>query len=585
MEVNSIIIGIAVAALLAGIFLFWQSRKVTKNQKQREKEMERRMYELAILKELGDRTGYSLNVQNIIDIITGSLHQFMEYSAVSYMLLQPEKIIFKVNLEKSVSRHFVDEIQDRMLKSLSALLSKEFKKNQVEELLTGAILVEEMNEPVKSYFNIPMVIGEKVVGILTIADTKADLYGEEETTILYKITQQASQAVSRLQEVIQTEQRKLNAMVSSMTEGVVMTDKDYRILVANPAIKRALGLFDKKEITIFDFIDNLEGKFDIRGKLEESVKLDKVLVADEVLIRDKYWQILVAPVKSNAGLKQEEVIGGVVIFHDITHDKELEKMRDDFTSMMVHELRSPLNGIKMLSQSMMGGKKALEKKLLDRNIDVIEKSSANMLTLVNDLLDAAKLEAGKFDIEPESTDIKSVISERVAFFQPMAQEKQIKLEAAMADSLPEVLNIDNNRIAQVFNNLISNAIKFTGQAGQISVQGFLHKKDNSLLEEADRAGIKWQVTQDKADLVARPDSVVIAVTDNGEGISQANQTQLFNKFVQFQSRKKGKAQPGTGLGLVIAKGIVEAHQGTIDLASQEGKGSTFYFLLPLLEGK
>ncbi|MFH1598305.1 MAG: ATP-binding protein [Patescibacteria group bacterium] len=581
MEVSTnIYIVVVAAALLAGVFLFWQSRKATRDLKQREKEMERKVYELAILKELGDRTGYSLNVQNIIDIITGSLHQFMEYSAVSYMLLQPEKIIFKVNLEKSVSRNFVDDIQDRMLKSLSALLSKEFKKNQVEEVLTGAILVEEMDQPVKSYFNIPLVIGEKAVGILTIADTRADLYGEEETTILFKITQQASQAVTRLQEVIKTEQGKLNAMVASMTEGVVMTDKDYRIVVVNPAVKEALGIADKKDITIFDFIDNLEGKFDIRGKLEESVKLNKVLIADEVLINDRYWQILVSPVKSSAGLKQEEVIGAVVIFHDITHDKELEKMREDFTSMMVHELRSPLNGIKMLTQ-VMQRQKIVDKPTLKRNIEVIENSSGSMLELVNDLLDVAKLEAGKFEIKPVPYDIKEVINDRVKFYQPLAQEKQITLGAALDEALPDKIDFDPDRINQVLNNLISNSIKFTGQGGTVTVQSFLHTKDSSLQEEAKKAKVVWQATKDNNQLTAMPDSLVLAVTDSGEGIAQANQEKLFNKFTQFQSKKEGKEEAGTGLGLVIAKGIVEAHGGKISVASQEGVGSTFYCLLPL----
>ena len=111
--------------------------------------------------------------------------------------------------------------------------------------------------------------------MLTIADIKAGLYKEEEMTILYKITQQASQAVTKLQEVVAIEQGKFNAMVSSMAEGVVMTDPDYRILVVNPAAKKAVGLENKKELTIFDFIDKLSGKFDVRGKIEESVKLDK----------------------------------------------------------------------------------------------------------------------------------------------------------------------------------------------------------------------------------------------------------------------------------------------------------------------
>src|SRR3989339_181427 len=284
MDILVIIISlVAILAFGAGLFLFIQTKQLKKTFTKKEQEMGRRMYELAILKELGERIGYSLNVQNIIDIITGSLHQFIEYQVVSYMLLQPEKVIFKIHLEESVSRKFIKDIKTRMLKSLSALLNKEFSESQVEEVLTGAVIIDEIESPVQSFFNIPLVIGEKVVGVLTVAHSNPGLYKEEETTILYKITRQASEAVTRLQDVITNEQKKLSAMVESMSEGVVMTDNDYRILVANPAMKQILHI-EKEEITIFDFIDNLEGKFDIRGKLEESVKLDKILSVTEVLL-------------------------------------------------------------------------------------------------------------------------------------------------------------------------------------------------------------------------------------------------------------------------------------------------------------
>ena len=106
------------------------------------------MYELAILKELGDRVGYSLDVQQIIDIIISSLRQFIDYSAVSYMLLAPDKVIFKIHLEKSVHRRFINDVRDRMLSSLSALLDREIDKKDVKEVLSGAIIIEEFDDPV-----------------------------------------------------------------------------------------------------------------------------------------------------------------------------------------------------------------------------------------------------------------------------------------------------------------------------------------------------------------------------------------------------------------------------------------------------
>jgi len=576
---NVVIIIVSGIALLIGLFSQWKSRQFKLDLEKREEETRRRMYELAILKELGDRVGYSLNVQNIIDIITGSLHQFIEYSVTSYMFLEPEKIIFKVHLEKSVSRRFIDDIKDRMIKSISALLSQDFKKMRIEEILSGAILVEELEEPVRSFFNIPLVIADKVVGVLTIAHTKTGLYKEEEMTILYKIVRQASQAVTRLEEVVRIEEKKLNAMVESITEGVIMTDGNYRVMVANPAAKQALALEKKNEVTIFDFIDNLEGKFDIRGKLEESVKLDKILLSPDILIRDRFYQITVAPVKSSMGINEKEILGGVVIFHDITKEKEVEKMREDFTSMIVHELRTPLDATKKIIELINTDKVTKAKK--DNYLKMIYKDSSAMLDLVNNLLDAAKIESEKFEINPGLADIKNIILDRVSFFETSASKANIKIYTNFDKNLPASVNFDVKRISQVLNNLISNSLKYSKPDGLINLQVILHSKGKDIMLEAKKAGIILNLKDEAAKISAAEDGLVVTVTDSGFGISEANKKELFSKFKQLKQSDSKNIVPGTGLGLVIARGIVEAHQGIIGVESKEGLGSTFYFTIPI----
>jgi len=581
MDINIIAFSlIAVVVVLSAAFLSYRKiSQVTKNLQQREQAAQRRMYELAILKELGERIGYSLDVKQIVDIITGSLHQFIEYSAASYMLLEPENIVFKIHLEQSVSRGFVDEVKKRMLNSLSALTDRDLQSSKVEEIISGAILVDELDQPVKSYFNIPLVIGDKAVGVITVAHTKEGLYQEEEMTILYKITQQASQAVTKLQEVIATEQRKLSAMVASMSDGVVMTDKDYHLVVVNPAARQAVNLGEKEDLSIFDFIDNLEGKFDIRGKLEESVKLDKVLVTDEVLLGERYYQIVVSPVKSEVG-GQEEILGGVVIWHDITHDKELEKMREDFTAMMVHELRSPLDGIKKMSEVLRGLDLRKEKDTYEDFVKLINKNASGMLALVNDLLDVAKIEAGKFDVKLQDKNIKDIIKDRIDSYKVQAEAAKIELSSKISSDVPDKLRFDESRITQVLNNLLSNAIKFTNPGGQVELQALLHRQGESIAKEAGRVGIKWHVVDDDV-FTTEPDSVILAVTDSGIGIAKEKLGELFNKFKQLKVGAAKQGKEGTGLGLVIAKGLVEAHGGKISVYSQENVGSTFLFNIPL----
>lgn len=563
------------------VFSYLGLRRLRQNILEQGREAKRRMYEIAILKEIGDRTGYSLNIQKILDVIVGSLGQFLDYSAVSYMLLSPSKVVFKVDLDESVSSNFVGDIRSRMLSSLSALLGRDIPDAEVEETITGAIMQDGLVDPVQSYFNIPLVIGGELVGVLTVSNTKPGLYKESEMEILYKIVNQASKAVSKLEEVIKTEQGKIAAMLESMLEGVVMTDKDYRVIAANPAAKIVIGHKESGTPTIFNFIDAFKDTLDIRGKLEEAIKLDKILTIEEVFFGDKYYEVVVSPVKANIGLTKGEILGGVIIFHDITHEKEAEKMRNDFTSMMVHELRSPLGNIKKIGEMMRTSKVLEDKQASSEYVTMLYDSSSSMLDLVNDLLDIAKLEAGKFSIEKGSVKIREILADRVKVFETGAKDAGIDLRFIVGAGVSETVSVDPKRISQVLNNLISNAINYTPKGGFVTISSFMHKKTLSLADEASAVGAPW-VTENMTPFVAtEQDSLVVAVTDTGEGISLENIEKLFNKFTQFSSSIRGVKHNGTGLGLVIAKGIVDAHGGVIGVGSKQGVGSTFYFALPL----
>lgn len=585
MILNILLIIFALGGAGSTVYFLIKDSKAKLALQKREQDINRRMYELAILKELGDRIGYSLDVQQIVDIITSSLHQFIEYDAVSYMLLEPEAVIFKIHLERSVHRRFVTDVRDRMIGSLSALLDREFDKKSIKEILSGAIIIEELDEPVQSFFNIPLVIDEKVVGVLTVADTKTGLYKEEEMTILYKIIQQASKAVTRLQGVVKIEQAKVNAMVESMEDGVVMTDALFRILVINPAAKRVIGLERKEDITIFDFIDNLGGKVDIRGRLEESVKLKKSFGSEKFLIRDKFFQVFVFPVKTNTVTSGEDVLGGVVIFHDVTKEVELERVREDFTSMIVHELRTPLDVIKKFSEILKKPGKKLDAQLSKEYIGMIYQNSSGMLNLVNDILDVAKLQAGKFEINAGPGDIAEIIDNRMKFFEISANDKKIKLESLISPNVPKILLFDADRIKEVLNNLLSNALKFTKTNGVVSVLAFAHNSGVSVESEIKRLKFSLPAPLPEEVFAKFPDSLVVVVSHPDEGIPQEQIGELFNKFKQLSNKEFVSNVKGTGLGLAIVKGIIEGHKGKVGAVSEIGIGSAFYFVLPLLTEK
>lgn len=573
---------ILIVFYLAGIaFSYWFVMRIKRNVEMKESEVKHRMYELAILKEIADRTGYSLNIQKILDVIEGSLNQFLEYDVAAYMLLNPDKIIFKSHVQNSVSPQFIKEVRDRMTKSIAAILGRDLSSVPVEETITGALMLENADLPVRSYFNIPLVIGGDLVGVLTIAHRKDGFYKEEEMSILYKIVSQASQAVTKLEETVKTEQKKTAAMIESMIEGVVMTDRDYRIIAANAAARRVIGYGRAEVPTIFDFIEGLSGAFDIKGKLEEAIKLDKPLTFKDVMFRGTYYEVLISPVKSDVGVVKDQILGGVVVFHDITHEKEAEKMRDDFTSMIVHELRSPLGNIKKIGELMKSTKVLEDKQMSSEYVRMLSDSSSSMLVLLNDLLDAAKISAGKFAVEKKETNLKELLEGCVKFFDTAARDGKIGLSLFFDANAPTTALFDPVRMTQVVNNFLSNALNFTPREGKVAVLCFLHKKGNRIDEEAATLRLPWIASAQGFSTDALPGCLVVAVTDSGEGIAPENLDKLFNKFTQFVSTARENKHRGTGLGLVIAKGIIEAHGGTIKVGSVVGKGTTVYATINL----
>jgi signal transduction histidine kinase len=214
----------------------------------------------------------------------------------------------------------------------------------LEESISGTITDESNKGQIDSFFNVPVVINGQAVGLLTIASTKDGLYKEDEMSILFTIMNQASTAVSKLEMILNQEKGKLNSMVESMADGVFMVDTRNRLLVINPTARNMLSI-TKPSPTIFDVLDSLSSKIDLRTKIEESLRTDKLIVQDKLPLADKVLRVLISPVKDAAN----QALGAVVLFHDITQEEAIEKMREDFTSMMVHELRSPLTGIRSIA--------------------------------------------------------------------------------------------------------------------------------------------------------------------------------------------------------------------------------------------
>jgi len=391
-------------------------------------------------------------------------------------------------------------------------------------------------------------MNDRVVSLINISAIKINAFTEAEMTTLYKIAAQASEALSRLGNILTVEKGKLMAMIGSLADGLFMVDVNGQLTVINNAAKDFLGIPNDNPSTI-DLLSALPNNYDFSGKIQRAINHKRVIEEKEVTIDQKIFQIFITPVFNVSITTEKKVIGVSILLHDITLEKSVAKMKEDFTNVMVHELRSPLTAIKASSELLMSPPGPLSNEEKNKIIGLIAEQSRKMLDEVALILDAAKLEAGLFTIQKIPGDLKKNIAERIQIFQAAAHEKFINLVVDVDPSIP-TFNFDPIHINQVINNLISNSLKFTSSGGTVKIS-------------------------------AKPaiGNVVVSVSDTGAGIPKEKQHLLFSKFTQLSGAEHGNA--GTGLGLYIVKGVVEAHGGSVNLESEENRGTTITFSLPL----
>jgi signal transduction histidine kinase len=231
---------------------------------------------------------------------------------------------------------------------------------------------------------------------------------------------------------------------------------------------------------------------------------------------------------------------------------EANRLKSEFVSMVSHELRTPLTSIQGYAELMLEGEQFTEEQR--ESLTLVKKNAERLLGLINDLLDLARIEAGRLDLHPASLDLACLIPEVAGSLRPLIEAKRQRLKLELGEALPPVW-ADADRVTQILTNLISNAHKYTLADGNITV-------------------------------AARPDDgfVRVDVSDTGIGLSPEDQRQLFTKYFRAHDRSLQTGR-GTGLGLVITRLLVELHGGRITVASAPGQGSTFSFSLPVLEAR
>lgn len=359
-----------------------------------------------------------------------------------------------------------------------------------------------------------------------------------------------NQTASRLDRTIRTltEERNLSsAILGSMVEGVAVVNASERLVFANQGFAEILGLDVPPQAGsgLVEIVRQTELIEAVRQVLKGEPRVETEVVTGT--LRQHFFAATIASVRA------AETSGAVIVLHDITDLRKLERVRRDFVANVSHEFKTPLTAIQGFAETLLGG--ALDDaENRERFLGIILEHARRLARLTDDLLKLSKMDADRLELEIRRLSVTQFVESCLETAQRRAVQKELTISVDVSDQLPDIA-ADRRRLAEVLQNLLDNAIQYTLPGGIIKLTAQSNDTD-----------------------------VTFTVADTGIGIPKADQTRIFERFYRVdvaRSREVG----GTGLGLAIAKHLMEAHGGRIWVESEIGQGSQFHFSVPVFDAE
>ncbi|HEX6556118.1 MAG TPA: ATP-binding protein [Ktedonobacteraceae bacterium] len=529
--------------------------------------------------------------------LLGALQKLYSFAACS-ILLKGDPFELSIIPCYPLSQVFIAAMIERIASAASVI---DFPAVSVEELANASYLdapddlsiTQKLGSPVQdmiggavigSFLNIPLTVENRIVGMLSLFDERE---GTFDTDLLKLTTMIADYAAVALENVRLRERetalwrqaeigrQRLELIISSMAEGLLITNEQGGITLLNVSAQHLLAQaqLDLKQNTPLRKLalgNNVSWLHKLADIIDEA--LTGVTVMNQELIAGEAGEsvpltlsISAAPLH-DASQVQMGPIGVVAVLNDVTANKQIEKLKDEFVSVVSHELRSPLTAIKGYTQHLI---RRIDRRLRKtqqeqqqssaisavdlpdnydlRSLSIIQSQADHLERLVNDLLDLSQVQWGKLHLQYSSFYLADVLVESVRSVQASAEQHTIYLDIAVQDTK---IVADKMRMSQVIGNILDNAIKYSPQGGQVTVK----------LEE-------------------REGDYFVSITDQGIGISQEYLDHIFERFYRVRNTAS-RQYSGIGLGLYVTRAIVEEHGGHIWVTNNKGLGCTFSFTVP-----
>lgn len=502
---------------------------------QTRRQMERQLQELNALYTIGKTVTAQLDLERVLTEVVEACVYLTRAEEGSLMLLDEASgelyLRAAKNLDQRAAKGLRVRVEDTLLGRVVStgrpmmLAGSDLHKIKTSYLVRALLMV-----PLK-------VPPDRVIGVMGVMNKASErAFTERDMFLLSALADYASIAIenARLFTMAETERSKLDAVLRGTEDAVIALDTDKTVIVCNPAARR---IFRLGPPTTGRPLSQVTTNEDLLA-LFEHLPLPGHPAVSEITLAD--GSVLQAQVSTI------EDLGCVAVMRDITHLKELDRIKSEFVSVVSHDLRSPLTTIRgyVALLPRVGPLNEMQQEFVDK----VERSMAAITELIGDLLDIGRIEAG-LDQEKEVCRLDAIVQRAVENVQGAVEEKGHTLTVEISPDLQPLLG-NPHRLEQVVMNLLSNAIKYTPQAGQITVR----------------------VRQEHQYLL-------LTVSDTGIGIPYDAQPYVFDKFYRVESPET-ESIPGTGLGLSIVRTIVEKHGGRVWIESAPGKGSTFSVLLP-----
>ncbi len=477
------------------------------------------------------------STQQVIDPATGNRR---------YKIIEPvyssednATVIGAVSLESNIESVYdeVDEITFAFIQaSVLAIIVSLVLANIISRAITKPII--DMQELTKK------IADGDYSGQLTV-------HGNDELGELSNLINHLSEEVATAQESIESERRRLDMVLTHMTDGVIATDRTGRVTTVNPM---GLEFLDQEEEDVKNQDIRTLIDLDKETQLEDLVnQSDDIYIDPEHTVEGLILRATFSAIQRQSGY----VVGYVCVLHDVTEQMRIDSERKQFVSNVSHELRTPLTSMRSYLEALSDGAWK-DKDLAPRFLQVTTDETDRMIRMVEDLLQLSRIDTGRSQLNLEIIDIKELFDHVLGRFEMLLNSNDYSGQSYSIerDIMDEVVfvEIDTDRFIQVLDNILNNAIKYSPDGSKITGRA----RHNTYT-----------------------DRVELSISDQGMGIPQADLNRVFSRFYRVD-KARSRAMGGSGLGLAISKEVVEQHGGNIWVRSEEGVGTTFYISLPIV---